>query len=197
MPETVASLTLRLEKLELQVRALEDFKSQIRGGWWAATAAWAGAGFSAMAVFSGIVYGVHSYTTMAATVDQHSKAIATVEARAIAADAKTEAKYEPLRASHDRLRAYVAVLMDRDPRGAPQVPEAIVYTGKIVAVSDREITILEPDPGEPAKRFTLPPGVEIRLDGKLVKVAALRIDSPVSILHVGGRVSRVDVHSGP
>lgn len=147
---------------------------------WVARALWASIGLSLVLIVSSAI----AYGKMSSRVEQLGEQLKELAA-----------KNEALRSAHDNLRAYVTVLMDRDPRGAPRVPEAIVFRGEIRDVSATSITILEPELGEPARKFTLPSNAEIILDGRPAKVADLRHGMEVAILQSGGMVTAVRARS--
>jgi hypothetical protein len=195
-----AQVDAKITALETRTRSLEDFKSESTGAL-KVVFAWATFGLSGLS-FLGLIGFVWHYATTARDVTKHEEQLAKLDAKLDARDAKIassikeiSAKADETRKNHDNLRAYVTVLMDRDPKGAPKIPEVVVYRGRVLAVASDTITILDADPGEPARKFILGPESKVSLNGKSAKLAAIEARMTAEIIYMGKQVTQVNATS--
>jgi prefoldin subunit 5 len=177
----VASHQTTLEVMKKTMEGLEDFKKQAEPNMWLVH--WGRVIFGAMAVLC--IGGIYTFSQRLKGVEEATNHIRTDHDKLEAQVKEANQKHEKLLQHHNTLRSYVTVMMDRDPKGAPKVPEAIVYRGRIQERSASAITILEPDPGEPARRFTITPKVEVKIAGKVAKVQDLAVGMNAELLHDG------------
>ena len=170
-----ATDTDKINQLETRVKTLEDLKTKLEGAAMVVKAGWITLGITIFAIVSGAITFGWNYATNASTIAHHDKDIAefkelhkTDMAELHKATRELADKYEVILKAHNNLRANVIVLYDRQPKGPPGGIEALVYRGRIEAVSPNAITILPPEIGEPALKFVLTPKIGVRLGGCLL-----------------------------
>jgi hypothetical protein len=172
-----------LADLEKRVRVLEEFKGQVTGAWSAAKAAWAAVAVNVL-IIGGFVYHYGGLTT---SVNNHKEELTRLDGSLV----KLGTGLEKIGNRVDSLRVYVTVLMDRDPKGAPKVPEAIVYRGRVLEVTANTITVLDDNPGEPARKFVLGPESKVSLNGKDAQLADVRAGMTAELTRIGGQVTMI------
>lgn len=105
------------------------------------------------------------------------------------------AKSDEMFKAHNSLRASVIVVLERQGKGIPNLPETIVYHGRILAVTPGSITILPHELGEPAMKILLTSKTPIRFNKKSVNIDALRVGMEAEVLWLDGDVKSVDAFS--
>jgi hypothetical protein len=167
----------RTDALEATVKNLEEFRNKILWTGAVAKALWIIGGLSLAALLTGAYNQVWSYAGLTKDVQAHTREID-----------RLQEQIKELRADNNRLREHVIVIFDRDPKGPPRAINAIVYRGRLLQVSATNVTILDPDPGEPARRFPLAKDAAFTIGGKTAKLGDLEVGMNAEMLFNGGEV---------
>jgi hypothetical protein len=109
-----------------------------------------------------------------------------------AADERLRAAEDGLRAAEKKsgelagqlesIRGHIRVIVDRQGKDLPNVPNALVYHGRIKRLDATEIAILPDDIGEPVWAFRLQDGpVRVRVNQKAAALADLKLGMRAAI----------------
>lgn len=194
----------RVAALEQRTLVLEDFKKKFDWTAGAVYAAWAALGLSvvtALTILGGFIWSYSGLTKdvgfAVKELDKHEGHYKDLRAKFEAEARELREKHAAILKAHQSLRSSVIVLYDRQGKGVPNVPEAVVFRGRILDVSPEQITILPPELGQPALRFKLRAGVDVRIGPAAAKLDELRPGLDAEVLCVGGEVKSVSVGEAP
>lgn len=176
--------TARLVALEVETKIQKEFREKTAPGfWWVIHMREIAIGL--VSALAAIAFGGWSFMQRLQHVETVSKrSVDDIEKLSQNLD-KLSQNLKSTEDRYNRLREHVVVLFERQPKGAPQVPQGIVYHGRILRILKDGIVLLPgSDQFEAAIQFPFAPKTVVTIDRMPATLDVLRAGMIVGVIQL-------------